>query len=114
MSSLPITSKVYTIKRAYAHAFYSIRVNEAQSVIAFKNKAAAQRFVNLEYQMGGKQCQPMKLEHMNLSVLWRRCSQNALGLVLYKDDSEYEVMPKMKLSVDDLMFYYDNNLRFVL
>ena len=106
--------KVFTVKRAYSPALFTIRVNDRQAVVAFRHKSTAARFVALDRQLngrGGKE-QPVQVDDLSLKILWRRCSQNSLQLVVFNDRSEYEIFDTYPLSVDDMQFYLENNTRY--
>lgn len=107
------TAKIFTIRRAYSNGLFTIRVCDRQSVIAFKSKKNASRFIAIEKMMvGGKPQQPLCIDHISLQSLQRRCSLNALTLTLYDDQAEYTVYEEINNNLDEMQFHFENVLKY--
>ena len=112
--NLSSSPKVFTIRRGFSTAFFTIRVNDKQALIAFRHKKTAKQFIATENMFyNNKQVQPTAIEDIALPSLWRRCSQNSLQLIIYNDKCDYDLLEKMPMTVGDVQFYLDNNTRFI-
>lgn len=104
--------KVFTVRRAYSNGMFSIRVNEKASVVAFKTKALAQRFVAMEKAMWERPQQPLCIDDVVLESLMRRCNMNSLELTLYNEDGEYESIPRNVPDIDNFQFHLENVIKY--
>lgn len=106
---MPNTMKVFTVKTAYTHAFFTIRSSNANGekpmMVAFKNKKHAQSFIMMRnVLMDQNRRQPVKIEAIPITSLARRCALNALDLCVYDEKYNYVAYTPLEEPDDSFMF----------
>lgn len=106
-------SKIFTIRRAYSSGLFTIRIDERPSIIAFKSKKSASRFVAMEKSTWSGKQQPICIDKMPMESLCQRCSFNSLPLVVYDDDGAYNVFYGVTKSTDEMQYHFENVIRYM-
>lgn len=110
-------SCVYTVKTAYTNAFFTIRSTtsngEKPSMVAFKNKKDASRFVIMRNGLlDTKKRQPLKIEQIPMTSLSRRCALNALELCVYDENLNCIVYEPLDYPDDNYTFHLENVIMY--
>lgn len=106
----------FVIQRKVTSQVWTVQGESKRTVMAFREHVRAKSFLKLiddcETKVKGNQRQKLIIEKYPINTLHRRCSLNALGMILVTCDGSFLNMSCIDQPNDDITFHLENCLRY--